>query len=68
MTTGPPIYIERSFGQWRKMGYKLKAPLAADGRLMLSFRGPTGILEIDALSVRPISERPTAHAPSASSR
>jgi tetratricopeptide (TPR) repeat protein len=64
--TGDPVFTPtttavhfdlRTFGQWRKIGFKVKAPLAQDGRLLLMFRNIHGLMEIDALSIRPVSDR-----------
>jgi tetratricopeptide (TPR) repeat protein len=55
--TTSPIYPERTFGQWRKLAYKIKAPQAADGRLQLMIANSPGLMEIDGLTVRPVSDR-----------
>jgi tetratricopeptide (TPR) repeat protein len=52
-----PIYTERTFGQWRKAGFKAKGPLAADGHLRIHVMNAMGYMEIDAISVRPVSDR-----------
>jgi tetratricopeptide (TPR) repeat protein len=53
---GAPIYIERTHGQWRKLGFKFKAPAAHDGTLVVWLLNPSGVLEIDGLSIRPVSD------------
>jgi len=53
---GPPIYLERTYGQWRKLGFKFKAPAAQDGQLVVLFLNPTGVVEIDGLSILPVSD------------
>lgn len=53
---GPPFYLERTHGQWRKLGFKFKAPAAQDGQLVVWFLNPVGVLEIDGLSIRPVSD------------
>jgi tetratricopeptide (TPR) repeat protein len=52
-----PVYLERTFGQWRKLGYKIKAPQAGDGRLQLAILNFSGLMEIDGVLVRPVSDR-----------
>ncbi len=62
---GPPVFNsgtvihfdERTFGQWRKLGVKIKAPLQQDGNLLVMFRNINGLVEIDGLSIRPVSDR-----------
>jgi tetratricopeptide (TPR) repeat protein len=51
------LNIDERFGRWRKVGFLAKAPLTQDGNLMMTFRNIRGILEIDGLSVRPVSDR-----------
>jgi tetratricopeptide (TPR) repeat protein len=51
-----PVPLERTYGQWRKIGIKMQAPLARDGRLRVSVRGFLGAMEISGLSVRPVSD------------
>ena len=55
--TNQPLYLERTFGQWRKLAFKIKAPKAADGRLQISIRNFSGVMEIDGITVRPVSDR-----------
>ena len=55
--TGPPIYLERTYGQWRKLAFKVKAPATQDGQLRLGVYNFRGAMEIDALTVRPVSDR-----------
>lgn len=51
------VYFDPTFGQWRKVGFRLKAPLTQDGRLVVTIRQVTGVMEIDGLTVRPVSDR-----------
>jgi tetratricopeptide (TPR) repeat protein len=44
-------------GQWRKLGFLVRAPLTQDGRLYMSMRHVWGVTELDALSVLPVSDR-----------
>jgi tetratricopeptide (TPR) repeat protein len=53
---GPPLYLERTHGQWRKLGFKFKAPVAQDGLLVIWFLNPSGVMEISGLSIRPVSD------------
>lgn len=53
---GPPIYLERTHGHWRKLGFKVKAPALQDGKLVFAIHNPQGILEIAGLSMKPISD------------
>ena len=55
--TEPQISFDRTYGPWRKIGATMKVPLVQDGELRVSFRGVRGVLEIDALSVWPITDR-----------
>jgi tetratricopeptide (TPR) repeat protein len=53
-----PVFFEgRTLGGWRKLGFKVKAPLVQDGFLMLDFKNVHGIMEIDALTILPVSDR-----------
>ena len=54
---GAPHILERTFGQWRKLAFKIKAPQAVDGRLNLSIRNFSGLMEIDGIMVRPVNDR-----------
>ncbi|MCX5659503.1 MAG: PKD domain-containing protein [Planctomycetota bacterium] len=51
------LYLERTYGQWRKLGYKLRAPVTPDGTVVFSMRAMTGIFEIDGLQVLPVTDR-----------
>jgi tetratricopeptide (TPR) repeat protein len=53
---GPALYLERTYGQWRKLGFKFKAPAAQDGLFVVQYLNPAGVLDIDGLSIRPISD------------
>lgn len=54
---GLVTYMERSRGQWRKFGVKLKTGVTQDGLLGLFLYYGVGMLEIDSLSVLPVSDR-----------
>jgi tetratricopeptide (TPR) repeat protein len=49
--------LERTYGSWRKFAIKLRAPVTQDGRLALFFYYGVGIMDIDGLSIMPVSDR-----------
>lgn len=49
--------VERTFGQWRKLGFKFTAPLTQDGKLDFTIRHIRGVMELDGLSIREVSDR-----------
>lgn len=51
------IPIDRTYGQWRKIGIKLKAPVSQDGLLKVDFTGVYGVLELDGVRILPVSDR-----------
>jgi tetratricopeptide (TPR) repeat protein len=55
-SVSPPTYMERTHGQWRKLGFKFKAPAQQDGLLALMFYHPYGVVEIAGLTMKPISD------------
>lgn len=50
-------YYSRTYGEWRKLGFLLRAPLTQDGRVLFTIRQVHGVTEFDSLSVMPISDR-----------
>jgi hypothetical protein len=48
--------MERTHGQWRKLGFKFKAPSQQDGLLVVMFYHPYGVVEIAGLTMKPISD------------
>ncbi|MBI2805816.1 MAG: hypothetical protein HYX68_12625 [Planctomycetes bacterium] len=46
-----------SHHQWHKLSFKIKAPLAQDCQLKLSFYNHTGATLYDALTIRPVTDR-----------
>ena len=50
-------YIPRGYGQWEKLGFLLKTPVTQDGRFEFSIRQVIGAMEIDSLSILPVSDR-----------
>ncbi len=51
------VPVDRTFGQWRKVGAKLKAPVSQDGLLKIDFNYIYGVIEIDGVKILPISDR-----------
>jgi hypothetical protein len=51
------IYYEPTRGRWQKLGFKVRAPLTTNAQLYFTLRHTQGLVEIDDLSVRPISDR-----------
>jgi hypothetical protein len=49
--------FERTWGVWRKMGFRLRAPVTQDGRITASIRQLYGAVELDGLSITAISDR-----------
>jgi hypothetical protein len=50
--------VDPSYGQWRKIGMLLRAPLASEGRIILAFRsGLPHVTEIDGISITPVTDR-----------
>jgi tetratricopeptide (TPR) repeat protein len=50
------VYFERTLGRWRKISFNLKGPSTSDGLLLLSIRNSYGVMELDGISVRPVSD------------
>src|SRR5262249_5539998 len=51
------VTFERTLGRWRKIGFRVKAPPIAKGRVEMSIRHIFGVGEIDGISVRPFTAR-----------
>ncbi len=51
------IYLQRTYGQWRKMGARLRVPEAQDGTVKIAFVNANGTLRIDGLKILPVSDR-----------
>jgi tetratricopeptide (TPR) repeat protein len=49
--------VDRTYGQWRRIGWKAKAPLDPTGHLSFLMRGTYGVVEVDGISIRPVSDR-----------
>ncbi|MEO6848940.1 MAG: tetratricopeptide repeat protein [Chthoniobacterales bacterium] len=49
--------LDRTFGQWRKTGTLIKAPVTQDGILSLTFPTVQGTLMFDGLKILPVSDR-----------
>src|SRR4029078_4203334 len=60
----PPTYtmgtlgFDRSYGQWRKLGFRMNAPpITQDGKISFTIRHAAGVVELDGLSIREVSDR-----------
>jgi tetratricopeptide (TPR) repeat protein len=51
------VYYERTLGRWRKISFNIKGPPKSDGRIVLSIRHIFGVMELDGISVQPVSDR-----------
>ena len=51
------IHLQRTYGQWRKMGARLRVPQAQDGTVKIAFVNAYGTLRIDGLKILPVSDR-----------
>jgi tetratricopeptide (TPR) repeat protein len=51
------VYYERTLGRWRKISYNMKAPPTPAAKLAMSIRHIFGVMELDGISVRPVSDR-----------
>jgi tetratricopeptide (TPR) repeat protein len=51
------VYYERTLGRWRKISFDIKGPPASEGKLLFSIRHDFGVMELDGISVRPVSDR-----------
>ena len=51
------LYYERTLGRWHKVAFTVKAPPTAGGMLTLSINHICGVVEVDGVSVRPVSDR-----------
>jgi tetratricopeptide (TPR) repeat protein len=51
------VYYERTLGRWRKISYNMKAPPTPSVKFTMSIRHIYGVMELDAVSVRPVSDR-----------
>jgi len=49
--------LRNSHHQWHKLSFKMKAPLAQDFQLKITFSNITGAMLFDALSIRPVTDR-----------
>ena len=55
-SAGVTVY-RNSHHQWHKLGVRLKAPMATDCTLKLTFVNMVGVVLHDRLSIRPVSDR-----------
>lgn len=51
------VYFERTIGRWRKLSFNIKGPDTVDGKFSASIRHIYGIMELDGVSVRPVTDR-----------
>lgn len=51
------VYYERTLGRWRKISFNLKSPPTPGATLALSIRHIFGVMELDGIRVRPVSDR-----------
>ncbi|MBI2438403.1 MAG: PKD domain-containing protein [Lentisphaerae bacterium] len=51
------LLLEPTFGEWRKLAARLKAPVTKDGSVMLTIRNLRGLYELDGLQIRPITDQ-----------
>ena len=49
--------LERTYGQWRKIGAKMKAPVSQDGLLRITFGSVMGTVLLDGIKILPVSDR-----------
>jgi tetratricopeptide (TPR) repeat protein len=49
--------LDRTYGQWRKIGFMLQAPGAGDGYGAYSMRQMIGLVELDGYSIRAVDGR-----------
>lgn len=51
------LALEPTFGEWRKLAARLKAPVTKDGSVRLTFDNLLGLYEFDGLQIRLITDR-----------
>lgn len=51
------VYWNYTYGQWRKMGFLVRAPETRDGRVPIWLIHLHGAIEIDAISISPVTDR-----------
>jgi tetratricopeptide (TPR) repeat protein len=56
-TPSGTVTYERTLGRWRKISFNIKGPPVSDGKVMLSIRHTFGIMELDGISVQPVTDR-----------
>lgn len=49
--------LERTYGGWRKVAFKIKAPLAEEGRIQSDLNYAMGVVQLDGMKIMPISDR-----------
>lgn len=51
------VYLEPTYGEWRKVAAKLKSPVTKDGELRIGFNDCLGLYEFDGLRIQPVTDR-----------
>lgn len=51
------LLLEPTFGEWRKLAARLKAPVTQDGLVVLTISNLLGLYEFDGLQIRPITDQ-----------
>jgi hypothetical protein len=51
------IRLDNTWGGWRKMGFRFRAPVTKNGWLGVSLRSLDGVVEIDGLRIIAVSDR-----------
>lgn len=51
------VYWNYTYGQWRKLGFLVRAPETRDGRVPIWLIHLHGAIEIDAISISPVTDR-----------
>ena len=51
------LQLEPTFGEWRKLATRLKAPVTKDGNVMLTIGNLLGLYEFDGLQISPITDQ-----------
>ena len=54
---GAPFYIDRTFGKWRKAGFRVTAPRTDGGQVRFAVNNFQGVMEVTGFTFRPIGDR-----------
>lgn len=55
--TSQTLYMEPTYGEWRKLGVRLKLPITQDARATFGFYNMQGLVELDGFSIQPVTDR-----------